>query len=89
MTHVLKHISKLSQGRVRLFKKLPALSVVGCELLDHVESLDCLVLQALCLVLVVSRFHLCNSSLVLHEFNLMLLGLDLIFNVLKGTSEPL
>ena len=89
MTHVLKHVSKLSQGGVCLFEKLPTLSVVACELLNHVESLNCLVLQALCLCLVVSRFHLRNSSLVLHEFNLMLLGRDLIFNVLKGSPEPL
>ena len=89
MAHVLKHVSKLSQGGVSLFEKLPALSIVVCELLDHIESLDCLVLQALRLGLIVSRFHLRNSSLVLHEFNLMLLGRDLIFNVLKGSPEPL
>ena len=89
MTHVLKHVTKLSQRGVRLLKKLPALCIVGRELLNHIECLDCLTLQALHLGLILSYLHLCNSSLVLHEFNLMLLGLDLIFNVLKGASEPL
>ena len=89
MAHISEHVSKLSQWKVGLLKELSTISIVASEFLHSRMNFIHLHMQSLLLLFIIFDFNFSYSALVFHQFNLVLLTLQLVLNILQLTSKPL